>query len=190
MMNLALPTLNILPLFVLLLYMFISVYIRWASQCMCRDGNSGSWREWDKTGRRMHFWVLCRGELETTDLGLGIGVHSSVYPYCDGFRSLGVGILLALGGYELASVWNQVDQLVDRTSVHTTPSSVGLETSWARQVRSHTYQEDSGVLMGERWRWDHPLRATPVWPHGGISQFRRRPFWRGTVLRAECGMGP
>jgi hypothetical protein len=45
-----------------------------------------------------------RGELETTDLGLGIGVHSSVYPYCDGFRSLGVEVLLALGGYELAPV--------------------------------------------------------------------------------------
>jgi hypothetical protein len=44
------------------------------------------------------------GELETTDLGSGIGVHSSVHPYCDGFRSLGVGVLLAFGGYELASV--------------------------------------------------------------------------------------
>jgi hypothetical protein len=32
---------------------------------------------------------------------LGIGMHSSVYPYFDGFRSLGVGVLLALGGYEL-----------------------------------------------------------------------------------------
>jgi hypothetical protein len=42
------------------------------------------------------------GELEATDLGLGIGVHSSVYPYFDGFRSLGVGVLLALGGHELA----------------------------------------------------------------------------------------
>jgi hypothetical protein len=44
------------------------------------------------------------GELETTDLGSGIGVHSSVYLYFDGFRSLGVGVLLALGGHELASV--------------------------------------------------------------------------------------
>jgi hypothetical protein len=45
-----------------------------------------------------------KGELETTDLGSGIGVHSSVYPYFDGFRSLGVGVLLALGRYELAPV--------------------------------------------------------------------------------------
>jgi hypothetical protein len=44
------------------------------------------------------------GELETTDLGSGIGVHSVVYPYFDGFRSLGVGVLLALGGHELAPV--------------------------------------------------------------------------------------
>jgi hypothetical protein len=71
---------------------------------MCWDGNSGSWRVWDKTGRRKHFWVLWRGELETTDLGSGIGVHSTVYPYFDGFQSLGVGVLLALGGHELALV--------------------------------------------------------------------------------------
>jgi hypothetical protein len=37
-------------------------------------------------------------------MGLGIGVHSSVYPYCYGFRSLGVGVLLAVGGHELAPV--------------------------------------------------------------------------------------
>jgi hypothetical protein len=48
--------------------------------------------------------TLAGGELETTDLGSGIGVHSSVYPYFDGFRSLGVGVLLAFGGYELALV--------------------------------------------------------------------------------------
>jgi hypothetical protein len=44
------------------------------------------------------------GELETTDLGSGIRMHSFVYPYFDSFRSLGVGVLLALGGYEFASV--------------------------------------------------------------------------------------
>jgi hypothetical protein len=44
------------------------------------------------------------GELETTDLGSGIGVHSLVYPYFDGFWSLGVGVLLADGGHELAPV--------------------------------------------------------------------------------------
>jgi hypothetical protein len=44
------------------------------------------------------------GELETTDLGSGTRVHSSVYPYFDSFRSLGGGVLLALGGYELAPV--------------------------------------------------------------------------------------
>jgi hypothetical protein len=57
-----------------------------------------------KTGRRRHFWVLWRGELETTDLGSGTGVHSSVYPYFDGFRSLGVEVLLVDGGHELAPV--------------------------------------------------------------------------------------
>jgi hypothetical protein len=44
------------------------------------------------------------GELETTDLGSGIGVHSSVYLYFDGFWSLGVGVLLADRGHELAPV--------------------------------------------------------------------------------------
>jgi hypothetical protein len=82
-----------------------------------------------KTGRRRRFGYIGGGELETTNLGLGIGVHSSVYPYFDIFRSLGVGVLLALGGHELAPVGNRVDQLVDRTFVHTTPSSVGLGPS-------------------------------------------------------------
>jgi hypothetical protein len=71
---------------------------------MCGDGNSGSWREWGKNRQEKAFWVLWLGELETTDLGSGTGVHSSVYPYYYSFRSLGVGVLLALGGYELAPV--------------------------------------------------------------------------------------
>jgi hypothetical protein len=33
-----------------------------------------------------------------------MGVHSSVYPYFDSFQSLGVGVLLALRGYELAPI--------------------------------------------------------------------------------------
>jgi hypothetical protein len=71
---------------------------------MCWDGNSGSWCEWDKTGKR--FGYFGGGELEVADLGSGIGdrVHSSVYPYFDGCRSLDVGVLLALGGHELAPI--------------------------------------------------------------------------------------
>jgi hypothetical protein len=65
---------------------------------------SGSWRVWGKTGRRRRFGYFGGGELETTNLGSGTGVHSSVYSYSYGFRSLGVGVLLALGGYELALV--------------------------------------------------------------------------------------
>jgi hypothetical protein len=71
---------------------------------MCWDGDSGSWREWDKTGRRRHFGCFGGGELETTDLGSGMGVHSLVYPLFYGFQSLGVEVLLALGGHELALV--------------------------------------------------------------------------------------
>jgi hypothetical protein len=52
----------------------------------------------------MRFEYIGGGELGTTDLGSGIGVHSSVYPYFDGFRSLGVGVLLVDGGHELAPV--------------------------------------------------------------------------------------
>jgi hypothetical protein len=57
-----------------------------------------------KTGRRRRFGYFGGGELEITDLGSWIGVHSSVYPYFDSFQSLGVGVILALGGYELAPV--------------------------------------------------------------------------------------
>jgi hypothetical protein len=86
------------------IYMFISVYIRLASRCMCWDGNSGSWRVWDRTGRRRRFGYFGGGELETIDLGSGTGMHSSVYPHFYGFRSLVVGVLLTLGGHELAPV--------------------------------------------------------------------------------------
>jgi hypothetical protein len=96
--------LSLIALLLLYIYVYVSVYIRRASRCMCWDGNSGSWRVWGKTGRRRHFGYFGGGELETTDLGSGTGVHSSVYPYCYSFRSLGVGVLLALGGYELAQV--------------------------------------------------------------------------------------
>jgi hypothetical protein len=71
---------------------------------MCWVGNSGSWRAWGKTDRRRRFGYFGGGELETTDMGSGIGVHSSVYPYCDGFWSTGVGVLAADGGHELAPV--------------------------------------------------------------------------------------
>jgi hypothetical protein len=51
-----------------------------------------------KTGRRRHFGYFGMGELETTDLGSGMGVHSSVCAHFYGFQSRGVGVLLALGG--------------------------------------------------------------------------------------------
>jgi hypothetical protein len=59
---------------------------------------------WDKTGRRRCFGYFGGDELETTDLGSGIRVHSFVYPYFDGFKSLGVGVLIMFGGYELAPI--------------------------------------------------------------------------------------
>jgi hypothetical protein len=71
---------------------------------MCWDGNSGSWHEWDKTGRRRLFGHFGGGGLKITDLGSGMGVHSSVCPHFYSFQSLGIGVLLALGGYELAPV--------------------------------------------------------------------------------------
>jgi hypothetical protein len=57
-----------------------------------------------KTGRRRHFGYFGWGELETTDIGLWMGVHSSVHSCFYGFWSTGVGVLLMLGGYELAAV--------------------------------------------------------------------------------------
>jgi hypothetical protein len=52
------------------------------------DGNGGSSREWGKTSRRRRFGYFGGGELETTNLGSGIGMHPSVYPYSDDFWSL------------------------------------------------------------------------------------------------------
>jgi hypothetical protein len=46
--------------------------------------------------REKAFWVLWRGELETTDLGSGTGMHSSVHSHFYYFQSPGVGVLLAL----------------------------------------------------------------------------------------------
>jgi hypothetical protein len=71
---------------------------------MCWDGNSGSWREWGKTGRRRRFGYFGGGELKTTDLGSGMRVHSSVHSHLYGFQSTGVGVLTADGGHELAPV--------------------------------------------------------------------------------------
>jgi hypothetical protein len=71
---------------------------------MCWDGDSGSWRVWGKTGRRRHFGYFGRGEVETTDLGSGMRVHSSVHSRLYSFRSTGVGLLLTFGGHELALV--------------------------------------------------------------------------------------
>jgi hypothetical protein len=51
---------------------------------------------WGKTGKRRRFGYFGGGELETTDLGSGIGVHSSVYPYFDGFWSLVLGFYLRM----------------------------------------------------------------------------------------------
>jgi hypothetical protein len=79
MMNLALPSLIIMSLIVLLLYMFIKacIYAELCDACVGMGivvlGVSGI-----KTGRRRRFGYFGGGELETTDLGSGIGVHSSV----------------------------------------------------------------------------------------------------------------
>jgi hypothetical protein len=97
-------TLSLIALLLLYIYVYVSVYIRRASRCMCWDGDSVSWRVWVKSGRRRRFGYFGGGELETTDLGSGIAVHSSVHPSCYGFRSLGVGVLCAHGGYGLAPV--------------------------------------------------------------------------------------
>jgi hypothetical protein len=110
-----------------------------------------------------------------------------VYPDFYGFRSLGVGVLLALGGHELVQVWNRVDQLVDRIFVHTTLLSVGSGPSWARQVWTHTCQQDSGVSVGERWKWDHPLRAPPVWPHRAFHSSGAIPSEGGSFWGSDAG---
>jgi hypothetical protein len=68
-------------------YMYISMYMCWASRCMCWEVTSGSWREWGKTGRRRRFGYFGGGALETTDLGSGVTMHSSVHSRLHGFQS-------------------------------------------------------------------------------------------------------
>jgi hypothetical protein len=52
------------------------------------------WRPWVLTGRIRRFGYLGGGELKTTDLGLGMRVHSSVHSRLYGFWSRGIGVLL------------------------------------------------------------------------------------------------
>jgi hypothetical protein len=79
------------------------------------------------------------------------------------------------------------DMSSPRSEIEWINMSIGLRTHHPaeRGVRAelssasaepYLLRMDSGVSVGERWRLDHPLRATPVWPHGSISQFRYRPF--------------
>jgi hypothetical protein len=104
MMNLALPSLIILFLIVLLLCLYKCVYALSFAMHVFGMGTVVLGVSGVKTGRRRRFGYFGGGELETTDLGSGTGVHSSVYPYFDSFWSLGVGVLLAVGGHELAPV--------------------------------------------------------------------------------------
>jgi hypothetical protein len=62
---------------------------------MCWDGNSGSWRELDKTGRRKLFGYFGGGELETTDLGSGIGAPRCI-PTLTVFEAKVLGFYLRL----------------------------------------------------------------------------------------------
>jgi hypothetical protein len=47
-----------------------------------------------KTSRRRHLGYFSGGELETTNLGSGMGVHSSVHSLSYSFGSTCVGVLL------------------------------------------------------------------------------------------------
>jgi hypothetical protein len=66
--------------------------------------DSGSWRVWGKTGRRRRFGYFGGGELETTDLGSGMGMYPLVHPHFYGFWSTYVGVYNTLRGHELTPV--------------------------------------------------------------------------------------
>jgi hypothetical protein len=70
---------------------------------MCWDGNSGSWLVWGKPAGEGVLGTLAGVSSKQLIWDQG-RVHSSVYPHFYGFRSLSVGVLLALGGHELALV--------------------------------------------------------------------------------------
>jgi hypothetical protein len=63
--------------------------------------------------------------------------------------------------------------------VHTTSPSVGLGPSWSRQVQNHTYQQDKGYQWGRGGERPPSLGASPMWPHGGISQFQCSSLCKG-----------
>jgi hypothetical protein len=81
LMNLALPILITLSLIVLLLYMFICVYIYAELRDACVGigivllGTCGV-----KTARRRRFGYFGGGDLETTDLGSGMGCTPQSIP--------------------------------------------------------------------------------------------------------------
>jgi hypothetical protein len=71
---------------------------------MCWEGNSGSWCEWGKNWQEKAFWVLWRGRARNNRSRIGDREALLSVSLLDGFWSLGVGVLLAHGGYELAPV--------------------------------------------------------------------------------------
>jgi hypothetical protein len=135
------------------------------------------------------FGYFDRGELETTDLGSGIGVHSSLYPYFDGFQSLGVGVLLALGGHELAPVRNRVGQPLHGTLRTHHLAERGVRAELSSASAGPYLPQDRGYQWGRGGERPPSLGASPMWPHGSISQFRCSPLCEGDCFKGRMQDG-
>jgi hypothetical protein len=108
LMNLAMPCLIILSLIALLL-LYIDKRVYTLSLAMhVWDGYTGSWHVWGQNRQEKAFWVLWRGELETTrNNRSGIG-DGGCTPQCilafTVFGTQVLGVYCTLAGHELAPV--------------------------------------------------------------------------------------
>jgi hypothetical protein len=113
---------------------YISVYMRWASRCMCWDGNSGSWREWGENRQEKAFWVLWRGWARNNRSGIGDGgALLNVSPLVRFFKAHVLGFYLRMEDMSLPqsdSEWTELFTGPFRTH-HLTECGIRAELSLA-----------------------------------------------------------
>jgi hypothetical protein len=136
---------------------------------MCWDGNSGSWRAWGKNRQEKAFWVLLGGgELEITDLGSGMGLHSLVYPRCTVFGAQVLGFYLRLENMSSPRSETEWANRFTGLFIHTTLLRVGLGRVEFGKCGTIPASRIEGISGGEVGVRPPSLSASPVWPHGSI----------------------
>jgi hypothetical protein len=118
----------------------------------------------------------------------GWGYTPQCVPTFTVFRSLGVGVLLALGGSPRSKTeWQTFSRDL---YLHTIPLSVGLGPSWARQCRTIPASRIAGYQWG---RGGGETTLSVRLPCGNTGVFHSSsaiPYEGEIVLRAGCRMVP